>query len=133
VPEARDALFGDVSQHLDDLSTVAERMRRTEPFVNRSGTAPTQSLGNSLNNLLPWFLSALGGGGGAYGGGLRGAAIGAAAGLAPFATARTTAQLSTMPWLNRTIAAPSTLPATAQSGLIAGGGLYPQLRGLLAP
>jgi hypothetical protein len=108
-------------------------MRRTEPFVNRSGTAPTQSLGNSLNNLLPWMLSAIGGSGGAYGGGLGGAAIGAAAGLAPFATARTTAQLSTMPWLNRTIAAPSTLPATAQSGLIAGGGLYPQLRGLLAP
>jgi hypothetical protein len=129
-PEAQDALFaGDpyLAGRLADLTTVGQRMRATEQFLNRSNTGAHLATGHAVAGVIGSPFAAYEGyREGGIGGGI-------AAGLGslafPFLPGFAAGRLASTPAITRYLASPTT---TLRTGLGAAA-LYPELRGLLGP
>jgi hypothetical protein len=129
--EAHDALFGAdpyTAQRVAQLSTVADSMKKTQQFLNTSGTGTHLGTAENLVALLGAPAAAYQG---YQEGGIGGAAAGLAGGLIwPFLPGYAAGRLTTSPRLTGLLAAPP-VRAAPPSPYVAGGALYPELRGLL--
>jgi hypothetical protein len=139
-PEARDALFANdpyLASRLDDLTTVGQRMRATEQYLNRSNTGAHLATGHAAAGVIGAPFAAYEG---YREGGLGGGVAGLLGSLAfPFLPGFVAGRLASTPTLTRYVAAPTTalqtgLNAGRLSGAtLRGAALAPEFRGLLGP
>jgi hypothetical protein len=131
-PEARDALFAsdpDLARRVQDLTTVGERMRATEQFVNTANTGGYLGTMEAIMGMLAAPAAAVGAWKAGSGGPLAAAsALGSLA--APLLPGYIAGRATTSPALTRFLAAPTTPTGPTSLPTIVSR-LYPELRGLL--